>query len=144
MYTIRQNILVLLHWENLIFCNEDARRKPHCGLKPKTFSRKDTKYLLFYHRSSKLHCQLFNTERRSGCISDIYAHSVFGRRADKVVFAFFTKLAALFPQRIFPKRERLPPSIRRRQALIFIRQELKWLILAYNIQTSNTNNYEDI
>lgn len=106
-----------LRWENFTFCNEDARRKPHCGLKPKTFSRKDTKYLLFYHRSSKLHCQLFNTERRSGCIFDIYAHSVFGGRADKVVFAFFTDLAALFPQRIFPKRR--SPSIR--QALTFIR-----------------------
>lgn len=77
--------------------------------------------LLFYHRSSKLHCQLFNTQRRSGCISDIYAHSVFGGRADKVVFAFFTDLTALFPQRIFPKRER---SSSMRQDLIFIRQKL--------------------
>jgi len=62
------------------------------------------KIFLFYHRSSKLHCQLFNTERRSGCIFDIYAHSVFEGRADKVVFAFFTNLTALFAQRIFLKR----------------------------------------
>lgn len=52
--------------ENFTFCNDDARRKPHCGLKPKTFSRKDTKYSSF--TTARANCIVNYSTRSDGVV----------------------------------------------------------------------------